>query len=108
MASGSPSYLIKQLATQMNQIVRRLDRNELSSKDRTVLAKTAQDLATARVYASAYELSETREEQLENTKAAKKWLNLVNKNLLAMSHIFSAIDTAHMTAQIDLILSKLE
>jgi ribosome-binding factor A len=108
MASQAPSYLIKQLAAQMNQIVRRLDRSELSSTEQATLAKTAQDLATARVYANAYELSEAREEQLENAKTAKKWLNLVNKNILSVSHIFSAIDTAHMAAQIDLILSKLE
>lgn len=108
MANSSPSYLTKQLITQFSQILRQLDRDELSSKEQTALDKAAQDLATARIYATDYELSETREEQIENAKIAKKWLNAASKNILAASHVFSAIDTAHLAAQIDLIKSKLE
>jgi hypothetical protein len=108
MASQAPSYLIKQLAAQMNQIVRRLDRNELSSKEQAILAKVMQDLASARGYATDYELSETREEQLANAKTAKKWLTDATKSILAVSHIFSAIDVAHTTAQIDQIIGKLK
>jgi ribosome-binding factor A len=108
MASQAPSYLTRQLGAQLNRIVRKLDRDELSSKEIALLTKASQDLATARVYATDYELSETREEQLENAKKSKKWLREVDKNLLAVSHRFSAIDTAHMTAQIEQTISRLE
>lgn len=108
MASQSPSYLTKQLGTQLNQILRRLNRSGLSSKEQAALTKAVQDLATARIYAADYELSETREEQLENAKTAKKWLADANKNILAVSHIFSAIDVAHLTAQIDQTIGKLD
>jgi hypothetical protein len=105
---AGPSYLIKQLSAQLNRIMRRLDRSELNSKEQAALTKAGQDLATARIYVNEYELSETREEQLESAKMAKEWLQDANKNILAASHIFSAIDVAHLTAQIDQIMGKLE
>jgi hypothetical protein len=55
-------------------------------------------------------LSESREEQLYNAKKAKKWLDQARRNILSASefNIFGAIDVAHLSAQIDQIISEIK
>jgi hypothetical protein len=74
------------------------------------LAKLQQNLVDSRIYARDYELSESREEQVDNAKKAKKWLEQAQKNILTASefNIFGAIDVAHLSAQIDQIISELK
>jgi hypothetical protein len=106
----SPSRTVKQLDTQINIILRGFDLRKLSAKERNVLAKLQQNLADARIYTNDYELSETREEQFDNAKKAKKWLEHARKNILTASEsdIFNAIDVAHLSAQIEQIISELK
>ena len=60
-------------------------------------------MANARIYASDYELSETRDEQLTNAKRAQQWLAKAHKEILKASegNIFSPADVAQLSAHID-------
>ena len=106
----SPSRVVKGLDGQINTILRGFDLRKLSAKERGVLEKLQQNLNDARIYATDYELSETREEQLDNSKQARKWLEHAQKNILLASefNIFNAIDVAHLSAQIDQLISELK
>jgi divalent metal cation (Fe/Co/Zn/Cd) transporter len=70
----SPSRMVKQVELQINANLRKIDFHKLSTNVRDILAKLQQNLADSRVYTRDYELSESREEQLDNAKKAKKWL----------------------------------
>jgi hypothetical protein len=104
-----PSRKVKLLELQINNILRKFDLRKLGTAERNILAKLQQNLTDSRIYASDYELSETREEQIDNAKTAKKWLDQARTNILAASefNIFGAIDVAHLTAQIDQIIANL-
>jgi hypothetical protein len=104
-----PSRKVKLLELQINNILRKFDLRKLGTVERNILAKLQQNLTDSRIYASDYELSETREEQIDNAKTAKKWLDQARTNILAASefNIFGAIDVAHLTAQIDQIIANL-
>jgi hypothetical protein len=106
----SPSRRVKQLDSQISNILRKVNLRKLSSKERDVLSTLQQNLVDSRIYFRDYELSETREEQLDNSKEAKNWLEQARKNILAASefNIFGAIDVAHLSAQIDQIISELK
>lgn len=108
--SASPSVLIKRLDADVRQILRKVDLDELSSKHRDLLADLQQDLVDARIYSNSYELSETKEEQLDNAKRAKSWLKKAHKRILTASehNIFGAIDVAHLSANIEQIIDRLE
>jgi len=74
------------------------------------LADLQQNLVDSRIYSNSYELSETREEQLQNASSGKKYLERASKNILAASesNIFSAIDVAYLSAQIEQAISGLK
>lgn len=67
-------------------------------------------MAEARLDVRDYELSETRDEQLKNAATAQKRLVKVRKDILAASeyNIFSAVDVAQFTGDIDHINERLE
>jgi hypothetical protein len=102
--------MVKQVDLQVSSILRKFDFRKLSTNERDVLAKVQQNLVVSRIYTSDYELSESREEQFDNAKKAKKWLAQAQKNILTASefNIFGAIDVAHLSAQIDQIISGLK
>jgi hypothetical protein len=106
----SPSRMVKQLELQINANLRKFDFRKLSTNERDILAKLQQNLVDSRIYTRDYELSESREEQVDNAKKAKKWLEQAQKNILTASefNIFGAIDVAHLSAQIDQIISELK
>jgi hypothetical protein len=106
----SPSRMVKQVELQINANLRKIDFHKLSTNVRDILAKLQQNLADSRVYTRDYELSESREEQLDNAKKAKKWLAIAQRNILTASefNIFGAIDVAHLSAQIEQIISELK
>jgi glyoxylate carboligase len=101
--NNSPANLVKQVDSQVGRILRQTDINEIGEKARKAVAELGQDLADAKIYAQDYELSEMREEQLDNAKKAKKWLNKAQAAILRASefNVFNAIDVAHLSAQID-------
>jgi len=77
---------------------------------RQTLADLRQNIHDARIYATDYELSETREEQSDNAKKAKKYLKDASDKIVIASQaeIFNAIDVAHLSAQIESIASQLK
>jgi hypothetical protein len=74
------------------------------------LSELKQNLVDIRIYTNAYEFSEQRPEQIQNAKMAKDYLEQARDHILKTSEvdIFSAIDVAHLTAQIDLIIRDLK
>jgi hypothetical protein len=110
MASQSPSRMVKHVDLQVSSVLRKFDTRKLNSKEREVLAKLQQNLNDARIYTNDYELSETRDEQADNAKKAKKWLEQARKNILTASefNIFGVMDVAHLSAQIDQVISELK
>jgi hypothetical protein len=103
MASSSPSFLVKQVNTQVTMILRSIDWEELDEKGQKAVSELRQNLVDAKIYAQDYELSEMRDEQVGNAKKANKWLEHARQQILRASefNIFGAIDVAHLTAQID-------
>jgi hypothetical protein len=101
--NNSPANLVKQVDGQVSRILRQTDMREIGEKARKALAELAQDLRDAKMYTRDYELSEMREEQLDNAKKAKKWLDKARAAILRASefNVFNAVDVAHLTAQID-------
>lgn len=101
---------MKQVDAQVRRILREVDVYSLTSKERGIVDDLQQQLIDSKIYAQGYELSETREEQLENANTAKYWLDKARKNIVLASefNIFGAIDVAHLTAQIDQVTTNLE
>lgn len=105
----SPLYLTRQLDNQVGRALAKVDLRAISRAERDLITTLQQEIHDAKTYISAYELSETRAEQEENAKAAKKWLNKVRKQVLALSEhdYFNPVDVAHLTAQIETICKYL-
>jgi len=110
MANYSPSGLVKQVDTQVNMILRKIDWEEINEKGRKAVAELHQDLTDAKAYAADYELSEMRDEQLDNAKKARKWLEKSRQAILRASefNVFGPVDTAHLTAQIEQVKADLK
>jgi hypothetical protein len=110
MANGSPSSLIKQVDTQVSMILRKVDQAQAGSKARAAIAKLGQALVDSKIYSTDYELSEMRDEQLENAKTARKYLNQARAAILKASefNVFGAVDVAHLTAKIDQAKAELK
>jgi hypothetical protein len=106
----SPSVLVKRLESDINLILRKIALHKLDEKERNALAKLRQALNDAKVYGQDYELSEMRDEQLDNAKQAKKYLEQARQAILkaSESNIFSAIDVAHLSANIDQLIGDLK
>lgn len=83
--------------------MRKTNENKLERKYRNDLSELRQNLVDIRIYTNAYEFSEERPEQLEHAKAAKEYLGHAKQHILKTSEadVFSAIDVAHLSAQID-------
>lgn len=95
--------MIKRIDNQVSRILRQVDWSEVDQKGRLAVNDLRQSLADAKIYSQDYELSEMRDEQLDNAKKAKKYLGLARRKILRASefNVFGAIDVAHLTAQID-------
>lgn len=109
MEPRSPSSGVKRLDGDIRQTLRKIDR-DLPLKVRKLLAELEQDLVDARIYTQAYELSETRDEQVANARQAKKWLAKAHKCILSASEydVFGAIEVAHLSATIEQITAQLK
>ena len=110
MEDISPSTGVKRLDGDVRQILRAYDINRLPVKQRAQIADLQQDLVDARIYTQAYELSETREEQLTNAEHAKKWLTRSRRCILSLSEqdVFGAVDVAQLTARIEQVIDQIK
>jgi hypothetical protein len=109
MANSSPSILAKSLESDINLILRKIQTHKLGEKERKALGVLRQALDDTKIYVKDYELSEMRDQQLDNAKEAKKYLEQARASILRASefNVFSAIDVAHLSAQIDQIAGDL-
>ena len=110
MKDRAPSHTIIELEAHIRRILADINIYEVGAKIRATLADLGQVLIDSRIYTRDYELSETREEQLDNARRAKHYLEKARKDILIASEadIFNPVDVAHMTAVIDQIISKLK
>jgi ribosome-binding factor A len=110
MEKKPPSVQVKQVDAQVNSILRKTDWDEVNEKGRKAVTALRQDLSDARVYASDYELSEMRDEQLDNAKKARKYLDQARTQILRASEfdVFGAVDVAHLTAQIEQLKANMK
>ena len=110
MEQTSPFVLVTRLVTHLTGIVSKLDVYDLPPKEAKLIAALRREMTDARLDTRDYELSETRELQLKNAKAAKKRLDQVRRHILAVSeyNVFSAIDVAHLSAQIEQIIENIQ
>jgi hypothetical protein len=110
MANYTPSGLVKQIDNQVNMILRKINWDQVGEKARKAVLELRQDLVDARVYSSDYELSEMRDEQLDNAKKAKNYLEKARQQILRASEfdVFGPIDVAHITAQIEQVKADLK
>ncbi|MBX4201988.1 hypothetical protein KW803_03830 [Candidatus Saccharibacteria bacterium] len=110
MNSKSPSAQVKDIEGQVNLILRRLDMDQVPEKGRRALNELKQSLGFAKTYTQDYELSEMRQEQLDNAKKAKKKLNNARTQVLRASEfdVFGAIDVAQLSAEIETVIVDLK
>jgi len=110
MASYTPAGLVKQIDGQVDRLLRQIELSEVGEKGRKAVAELRQNLADARIYTQDYELSEMREEQIDNSRKAKKWLDKAHQQILRASefNVFGPIDVAHLTALIDQVKADLK
>lgn len=106
---GSPFVLSTRLAGYIGNILSAYDIDLLDQGQRREFALMRQLMADARLDARDYELSETRAEQLENAITTKNRLEKLRLLMLRSSEhdIFSAIDVAQISAQLDEIIARL-
>ena len=110
MENNSPFLLIKRLETHLNGVLSALDIFDLPAGERKIITLLKSDLVDARLDVRDYELSETRDEQIKKATEAKKRLERLRKGILAASeyNVFSAIDVAQLTAQLEQIIENIE
>jgi hypothetical protein len=107
---SGPAIRVKRLEADVRQILRKTNEAKLDRKYRNALTELRQNLVDIRIYTNAYEFSEERPEQLENAKMSKEYLQKARQHILKASeaNIFSAIDVAHLSAQIDQTIGDLK
>ena len=110
MESRAPSASVRDIENQTRRILRSVNIFKLNRTASNALTDLRQVLSDARIYTQDYELSETREEQIENATRAREYLESARRDILTASefNIFNAVDVAQMTAQIDQIISDLK
>jgi len=103
--NDSPFLAIKSLETEVTAKLRAIDTFVLEKAEQKIIETLRRNVTDVRLDIRDYELSETREEQLKKAKEAKKRLEQVRKGILAASeyNVFTAIDVAQLTAQLEQI-----
>jgi ribosome-binding factor A len=106
----SPSNVVKRVDNSIGMILRKVNMREVADREVKLLASLRQNLADARIYSHDYELSETREEQVDNAKRAKKYLEQARGQILKASehNILGPVDVAHLSAQIEQVIGDLK
>ena len=110
MENASTFERAKQLDIHVSGILSQMDRDALMPDERNLVALIKRQLTDCRLDARDYEYAETRAEQLQHAKAAQTSFTSVQKHILQASehNLFSAIDGAHISPQIQLIIAQLQ
>ncbi len=105
----SPYRLMQQLEAQIRARLSDIDIYDLEMDVRKLVLALRNQATDARLDIRDYELIETRQLQIEKATAARGRLKQLEKDILTASehNIFSSIDVAHLSANVEYILEKL-
>jgi len=92
--------------TYIKGLIRVVDTDSLSLDERRALAALRRLSAETRLDIRDYELSETREEQLKKAAEAKRRLDKLRGNLLAITDVLSPADIAQLDASLEYIKGR--
>lgn len=108
MKNLSPFLLVKSLETRVSGVLSAFDLFDLEAAEQKVVRGLRAEIIDARLDIRDYELSETRDEQLRKAKEARVRLDHIRKLILAASeyNIFSAVDVAQLTAELEQIIEN--
>ena len=108
MTISSPFLLVKQLQGDILRLLMSVDVTSLDIKEQQAVEDLRNNLIDARLEIQDYELAETREHQLRNAKAAKEYLQTVEKLIISNpAGIFGPVEFAHLTACISQITDRI-
>ena len=109
MEHASVFERVKQLDAHVNGILSHIDSDALMPDERNVFVLIKRQLTDCRLDVRDYEYAETRVEQADHAQTARRSLDTVQKYILQASerNMFSAIDVAHISAQIQQIITQL-
>lgn len=107
--SRSPYVLMQGLETRLNGMLSGMDVLALERPLQKIVLGLKQQLVDARLDIRDYELSETRDEQLRYARSSKQRLDDLKRAILSASeyNVFSAIDVAQLSAQLEQIYERL-
>jgi hypothetical protein len=110
MSDRSPYQLIKSLEGDLTSVLSMVDVYALDARVVKIVTLLQKQIIDARLDVRDYELSETREEQVKSAINSQRRIEAVRKDILAASeyNIFSPVDVAQLTAQLELVTEKLE
>jgi hypothetical protein len=101
--STSPFLAMQKVEGELKILFQSLDFDSLADESKKMVNEIRRVMVDTRLDIRDYELSETRDEQLKNAALAKKRLARLQKQVLAAGDVFSAVDTAKITAELDQI-----
>lgn len=109
MTQNSPFLVVKQLQGDVLRLLSGIDTTILDTKEQQAIEGLRNNLVDVRLEVQNYELAETRDHQLRNAKAARKYLHSIEKLIISNpSGVFGPVDVAHLTAYIGQITDRLK
>lgn len=104
----SPFLAMQRVEAQVKALLRQVDSDLLDADERKAANKLRRLAVDARLDIRDYELSETRDEQLKNMRAAQKRVAKLQATILAAGPVvFGPADVAQLTAQLEHINGRL-
>ena len=103
MESTSPFLAMQRAESHIKALLRSADTEQLNPAERKAAASLRRLAVDSRLDIRDYELSEAREDQLKCAVAAKKQLVKLREAVLAVGSLFSPVDVAQLTAQLEQI-----
>lgn len=109
MDKKSPFQRVKELDAQVRSVLSRLDADFLPAVERELVATIKRQADDARLDLRDYGMAETAADQKRYAKEAHERLETLQKNIVKASeyNLFSAIDVAQISADIQQIISDL-
>jgi hypothetical protein len=107
MENQSPFLAMQRVETQIKTLLRTINTDLLSADEKKATASLRRLSIDARLDIRDYELSETREEQLQKASDAKKQLKRLKVALLAVGTMFGPADVAQVDAQLEHIQARI-
>lgn len=108
MPMQSLTAIAQQLDRRIKGIVRTFDVELLSREQRELLQKLKQACNEVKLDVRDYEYAQTRDEQLKWVKITRHNLRAQESIVLMLGDIFGPADIAELSAQIQLLQSKIE